>query len=883
MKKVYLVLFTLLSLFTTKAVAEVPSKGGIVKAGTVYDIPIKGEEGYIADNTVDFEVAATAGQYIVVFLNAPDASKKAIDFTNIFYNYAGSKNYNIQSVMSTSKDGSFTYRRYYYAGPQAGIDIYAEDQNKQGSGYSWCYVIVDSEAEIATVKNPADQGEGEPAQPGQDIENAILLSQGTTTSFTSCTSGSNHLIYLKVIPAFSGTITMNLGAEATYARWMEEGIIAYGQLKQNMFIDGNKFRVEKGKTYYCLYQFAQETKSSVSYSLQQAGPGETRDMAINITSQGTFDLLGIPHYTEGDETIYENKTTWFRIAQGTFPGSDLIYVKLDGGLHGDIELFEGESGSIKSYAIGTGSGMLPVNPKVQFDANLDNNDYYIAITQEDAGGKATFTFKKAEPGESMKTALQAFVGRNTPTKGGLWYYYTHQGERKNIVFSGISTVYDAEGGLISSGDDVALGFAINDGQTVYVQAPASGFTITLSSVDKGMSADDPIIIDNNTGATFKMGSSAATDAYRYMKYTATEDGTFLYATDNKKVLEYHNSATIRDITNPDAPKTVTAIQEESTDFGDKYFIYKWTVQEGHTYLIEQGLGNNYGTVTFFTLFTAAEAGETYGKAIIIEADKSIDLGRKTAMRKYYSFTATETSDYTISAHLQGYVRVYSSESTSYSVPVNYDNGLIYHNETVSLAAGEKIVISCEPSADIEHFGGDIDDSYLPNYYISITSTDSESGIDYNAPILLNENESGKIVADKNIWYGIIEVPAGNTFTVTATLAKSSDKNALYLACEDEYGQFQWVSKPKELSVSPSGTKQIYTLSSANRDRKVLIMSCGLVATGTLSYTGGTTAVDALPSRTITTSSAIHTLSGAKTSNLQKGNIYIIGGKTTLMK
>lgn len=815
----------------------VVGNGGTVSASCVYALPLSDEEGYVADNTVVMSEPSTASQYIVVFLNAPTATNSTLDFRNIFYNAAGNKGYTQSGGVTKSNDGTFSYRRYYWAGAQSKIDVYAQDMDgdQYDDGYTWCYVIVNSLDEVSTVANPAEKGGGSttPQQkvPGQDVENAILLTANTNTSFTPYNDGGRNLTYFKLVPANSGTVTMNISAATSFARWMEDGVMAYGQLKQNMFANGNQFVVEKGKTYYCYYTFADAASSTASYSLQVAEPGAARGEAILLTANSKHDLLGIPMKTVNGDKVYENKTTWFKVAkQGALKANDLVTVKLDGGVNGEIALLvNDDNSSVKSYGIGDGAGLLPINSTVQFDLNLAENDYYIAITQDNVGGQATFTFKTAAPGESIGKAITAVVGSNSVSKSNTWYVYTHSGADKLIKISGVNTVYNENQGMVAEGADITAGFVIKEGESIYFQANTIGFTITLAAVDKGVTPEDPVIINNDDEFTFRMTGGSGNDAFRYMQYTATEDGTYMYATDNAKVIEYANGASVRDVTNPESPKAISIVQEESDEFGETYFIYKWTVLAGHTYLIEQGLGSNYGTVNFFPLFEPAEEGQTIGKASAIGLNETKDLGRTASTTYFYKFVAPEAGDYTVSVQLVGYVKSYDAEGAATTIAKNYSDGMEYHNETFSLAAGESLVFSVEASQTIEHVAGGVNDDFIPNYYAIVTKANVLSGIDYTKPIACLTNTKIDF-CEYNTWRSIT-VPAGETVTVDATLTSGSDVNSIYFAAPDTYGKMTWANKNTDLLVSTNGNKQSFTLSSSTTDRVVMIMAYGMHCSG----------------------------------------------------
>lgn len=876
MKKLFTILFALLA-FTGIAYASAiePVSGSLVEK-TEYSIPATGnsvDEYYTCSETL------AEGQTIVVFYYSHESG---VLMKVPFYFGPGGKNPLSTTKTEVDSKGDKIARIIANASSLTNgqgnpvIELYQPDN----ANATWTYVIC-PEAEAATVKAPDFAGGGsddpQPIVPGQDVDNAILLTNSTAADFKS----TNKRLYVKFVAEITGTATITMSEPTNYARWMEEGVMAYGQLKENVFANGNEIAVEAGKTYYCRYGFAAETEGTISYSIQAASEGSTRGTAILITANGTMDLLGTPHVGED----YFNKTTWFRIQKaGAFTGLDLLQVKIDGDNETEVALFiDDETNLFKRYSMGSGSGMLALNSTVQFDIDVAQHEYYIAISQDDINGTATFTVLNAAPGETMSKAFTAVEGQNTVEVAG-WYKYTHTGGTKIIKLTNISNVYSQNGGNVAMGDDVKVGFTIGEGTSIYFQALTTGFTLTLSDIEPGMTTENPIVITNDEGATFQLGTSAATDAYRFMQYTATDDGTFIYATQNKKVLEFCNGATIRDITNPDAPKIVSVIQTKTDEFGDTYFIYKWTVTSGHTYLIEQGLGNNYGTVVFSTMFTPAAEGETIGKAIAINLYEAKDLGRTVTTTKYYKFTAPAAGDYTVSVQLTGYVKSYDADLNASNISRSYSDGLEYHNETFTLAEGETLIFSCQPSAVIEHIGVGINDSLIPNYYATITKADGESGIDYTHPAAISLKTEMPL-GTSNVWYGPIAVTANDTLYIIANT--DAKVNAIYFAEMTENNGLQWINNEDAIAVEHQDGKQIYTLKPTKTNREIQIMSYGMECTGSFMISLNDTITGIVEVAPLMDSNAapkdIYTISGQKVEKVLPGRIYIINNRKQLIK
>lgn len=810
------------------------TKGATVTPSTVYDLPFSGMTGYVSDNLVTLNPGATADQYVVVFLNAPSVTTKIIDFKNIFYT-AADKNYAAGASIENSEDGTFSFRRYYCQGAQAQLDVYAEDMNGYDAGYTWSYAIVNSLDEVSTVKNPYDLGGGstpdpDPVVPGQDIENAIVLTVGTPAEFK--TSGDRNVVYVKIVPTDDGTVTMNVSGEPNNKKWMEEGVMQYGALKQNYFTNGNQFDVVAGKTYYCLYNYAEATEGTISYAMATAEEGETRGKAIILTANCDQNLHGVAH----SDDDYFDTTTWFKLDNAALAGMKLMTIKIAGNNETWIKLWKGEE-EIKSYAMGTGSGMLAKNSTVQFDIDLSEGEYYVSISQDDVNGVATFTFSDVVPGQSIGTAIDAVLGNNSVAKNA-WYKYTHVGEPKMVSVSGVNTIVNADEGLVAQDDDVRIGFVMGDGETIYFQATTIGFTISEREIVDGEMADKPLDITGKDDFAFTLNGGAS-DALRYMKYVASEDGTFMYGTTNAKVIENAFGASVKDVT---TGKTVNIVQEEA-DFGEPYFIYTWTVTAGHEYLVEQTLVNNLGTVQFLTVFTPAEPGETAGKAIDIALNVPQDLGRKAAKAKFFKFTAEEAGEYLVSAQVTGYVRQYDAEGNSETIQKDYANGTEFHNATVTLAEGESVVFSCEPSGEIEHVAGGVQDFFIPNYYALVSKVgDVNLGMDISNPEVIEPNDN-MAIDTYNIWYGPIVVNADEPLVVkVAGYEASNESAAVFFANE----QGQWINKSDDIAYAVDGNNHVYTLYAKDEARIIYLMSSGVTAGGSWLYNNGQDAVDPEP-------------------------------------
>lgn len=697
---------------------------------------------------------------------------------------------------------------------------------------------------------------------GENIENAMPLTPGVASTFTSSCVDDVHLLYVKFEATNSGTVTINLDQPNTRARWMQEGVYAYGQLRQNLFRNGKEITVEKGKTYYCYYNFAAETTGTISFTLDAAQAGSLRSEAITLSAAGTQQLLGRAH--EGED--FYNTTTWFRLDRAALADMQIMTVDVRGDVNTTIELFTNEETSYTKLYVINATAQAPV----QFEIDLSKNDYYLAINVDDAGAKATFSFAHAQPGETLGTALDATLGTNN-TVTGLWYRYTHTGN--DYVTITTSAIYDASGSVIIEGSEAASsGIRMSDGSTVYFRATSSTTTIASRAIQPGETSENPYVItlnaDYSAAFTFNMPSGSS-DALRYMQVTAPDDGTFLYGTGNKNVVDVACGATVYDITNG-SRKAVSVLQEQRT-YDVKMFVYEWTVVAGHTYLIEQTLEYGMGAVEFLATFAPAAEGETIDKAIALTEAVPYSLGRKATKATYYKFTAPEAGDYLFSAHVTGYVKGYE-DGRGYSIAKDYAGGSEFHNDVYTLAEGETVVFSAEPTTPIEHLGGGVQDFFIPDYYLVMSKVGTIGADISSADAIVTSGTIG----NTNSWYGPISVPAEHTITVTVNDASVSGISAIFFSDTNA----KWINNEKEVSYSVSGTSHQYVLAKALTDRTIYIMTNGMNTTGSFTIEGITSGITAPASVATSEDNIYYTPAGQRTSTphsitIQKGKKFVL--------
>lgn len=731
------------------------------------------------------------------------------------------------------------------------------------------------------------------AVPGQDIENAILLVEGQSQSFqTSVNQNGNNVIYFKMQAEFDGTMTMHLDKATSYARWMEEGIVAYGTLRQNLFRDGKSFDVQKGHVYYATFTFEQPTSGTLFYTFEAAPEGATRSMAYVVSAEGKQELRGAePQYIDGD-LIYSNTVTWFRLDSEALAGYDIVSVAIEGGNETSVSIHMGEDASLlKTYMMGGGSAMLPFDSTIQFDADLASHVYYVSITQDNTGGSATFSFAKSSPGDTPSSALEAVWGQNVaadPVKS-LWYRYTHQGEDGIIAISGggVDAICDVWGKVLVGGTEVQTAFRVRKGDVLYFKATGD-FVIGKAELEPGLSPDNPLrleLVDGMGSFGFVLNGATSADVCRYVSFEAQEDGTLMYGTTHKKVIELANGSTVRDLT---TGRLIPVVQELMA-LDENYYTYTCEVERGHSYLVEQTLQDDCGAVNFLVVFTPAKEGESVNKPYTLTLGKPLDLGRKKSLAKYLRFTAPEDGDYLLSMHVTGQVRMLGDDA--HNVSKDYVHGTDFHNEVVALQRGETVLLSVTPSADIEHIQAGqaaaqmMQDYFIPNYYAVVSpvaSPDSATpaqvrGLDASSPIAI---EGGELtVADTNQWYSV-EVPAGQTFTVSVSgYGLDAETAAVFFANTD----VQWIDRESEISKSLRDGALLYVLVPVPEPRTILLMTNGISATSArLKCWVGDEETSIKPLLS-TASNASYSLSGLPVKSNHKSAIHVVNGRKVVVR
>lgn len=848
MKKTILSL--LLSFLTGMAFA---TDGGLVQAGKQYDVPA---------GTFDIDYTTSesipAGQTVVVFYY----THRQVNFTP--RNFAFGTGYkDFSSSNEVDADRNLVVRFYdtksvVKAGKPLLINLYSPLEE----GGQWAYVICD-EADKQTVADPFSTALAD--QPGQTEQTAFALTTAPqdVTAAPSKTSATAYVIYAKFTAPAEGKAFFTFPGDDTAHYIKAEGE------SYRTFSFENGCSVQPGVTYYVWYSYSTAVSGSISYEIVQPKEGEARSTAIPVTGEGSFGLHGKPSI--GTDYFY-NVTTWFRVDAAATEGRNQMSVTLSGGCSGEVALWaEGQADPVKAYGIGKGTGMKPLDSTVDFDIT-PGQSYYVAITQDNVGGAAAFAFRTLDPGQTKSTALEAVLGQNDAVEG-YWYRYTHSGEAMMIAITGVSTIYNQNDGFVAAGGDVSTGFRIKDGETIYFQAGGSSFTIRTVTISEGMTPDMPVILTLGADGSGMFGfqlNGSESDVTRYIQYTATASGTLMYGTDHKMVIEMALGATVTDRT---TGRSVTVVQQKQ-NFGIEYYTYAWQVTAGHTYLIEQTLEGNLGSVTFMATFEPAAQGEVLDNPIPVSLAEACSLGRRQAFVKYFCFTAEEEGTYLLSAHVQGYVRYYDEAGASTAVPKDYANGTDFHNETFTLAAGEKLVFSVEPGADIEHLSVGIQDFFIPDYFVTVNRIDAP-GQSFAQPEALVECELYDLTPT-NTWYGPVVIPAGERFEIHVFDTESNAGAAVFFTNE----KGQWINTEEAIQYSTDAQSHTYTILPAKVDRTVYLMSCGFTTGGFWFWGDPETGIQAVGSPQ--DAAPMFNLAGQKITGQPHG-IVISGGRKVLMK
>ena len=779
--------------------------GGLVEAGKLYNVPT-------GNFDIDYTTTETLaeGQTVVVFYN----TNRSIAYTS--RNFAFGPGYREFSYANERDADNNLIVRFYdtreivKAGQQLLINLFSPLEENA----TWTYVIC-QEAEKQTVKNPfAASGEDSAHDlPGQTEATAIEIGSVPVAveSPISKLTSTEYTIYARFTAPAEGRAYIDM-PEGDMAHYIKAEGDTY-----RLFAPENGYPVQPGVTYYVWYRYTLKAVGNASVRIEEPTRGEARSTAILVSGNTVETLLG--KASIGTE-YYFNTTTWFRLNNEALAGQGLMTITLSGGNSGEVALIaDGDTDPLKTYSLGEGTGMLPLNSTVAFDIDPASHTYYVAIMQDNVGGTATFAFSPASPGETMGSALPATVGNNT-AEAGKWYKYTHEGDNL-IRISNVSTVLDAHGRLVANGSDVAMGFRMAAGQTIYFQADGD-FEIAVAEITEGTVADKPVILtldqDGFGSFGFQLHGSDS-DASRYVQYAATQTGTLMYGTDNTSVVEMAFGASVLDLTTRNRITVAQRVQ----DFGTPYFTYTFPVIAGHTYLIEQTLQNNLGEVLFMVTCTPASVGEVLEMPIAVGQQQTFDLGRKASQARYLCFIAQESGNYQLSVNAQGYVKRYLADGTSYSIQRDYAGGTEFHNETIGLNAGDSILFSVETTADIEHLAGGVQDFFIPNYYAIVNRIAEADGSCLERAKAISGNT---VITNGQspVWYGPVTIPANERLVITAADSQFGSQTALVFITNEKG---QWIDNESDIQYQTQSTTHTYTLHPAAHDRVVYLVANGL--------------------------------------------------------
>lgn len=464
--------------------------------------------------------------------------------------------------------------------------------------------------------------------------------------------------------------------------------------------------------------------------LAASAQGESRENPIRVTANGTFELRGQSE---------QNLTTWFVIPAEAFGDScNMLTVSVSGGNYGDVEAFSANATDDVRVVYLTAQDA----PKLKWLWEPTQGDVYVAISQDNEGGKATFTLTKALPGEVRESALEAVEGVNNIPAGvapEVWFRYTATQDAivnlRGVIL--LSNVIDAQGFISCIKSAVPEGFRLQAGAVVYFQLNSIGgdFSITLSEIPEGYYADKPIDVTemNQFEVTIPNDPNATTDSAAqselYWLYHAQQSGHLMWGTDDSAWIAGMWGASVTDQT------TGKRLGTPLTEIVAGMLTYTVNVEAGHDYLIAQTIGHGKGRqANVYLLFTEGVTGDTKENPIPLTLGQPTDLGRKAATTRYYLFTALADGTYTATIHAGGQVRATTPRDGSWNIGRDYSiqDRQMHIDDNIPLKNGETLLLEVSLTSDIDiHVDGS--DADKPNYSILITLNEGTGEVTPDVP------------------------------------------------------------------------------------------------------------------------------------------------------
>lgn len=563
--------------------------------------------------------------------------------------------------------------------------------------------------------------------------------------------------------------------------------------------------------------------------------GESRNNPITVSGQGTFSLFG-----KADA----NTTTWFSIDTAMFSSADMLYLKVSGKNYGDVAFFSQESDApLEMFLTGSQDGTSSEIKKVW---NNSMGTLYVAVTQDNSGGTATFSFRNALPGETRQNAIQAQMGSNNGTSSmrNVWFSFTAPEEKVYSLKtqSHVGSIVDAQGHTVSTASTLLSGERMAEGQTIYFQLQVFtdiAFSIESREIEPGYYSDYPLdITEQSQFQVFLPEDPNATNnssdqSERYWIYTAEKSGSFMWGTADATWVSGMWGCMVRDL------ETGKALNTPKTAIMSGMVTYTIAVEEGHSYLIAQTVAHTKErNVTVYTIYNEPELGDTRDNPITLALDTKTSLGRTTTNARYYSFTAPSDGIYTAEVHAKGQVRATTPDDGSWNIGRDYSiqDMQMHTDSSIGLKAGQVLLLTVTISTDLDiHVDGS--DSSIPDYYIlvsrnsDLTQTESKEGEDLEHAIipLQNAGTALQLTSDEGyyIHYYKVTVPAGDTLIVTTAHNQAVSSPDCIAMLNQDGESITCISEFTEDPASGLKTGRFYTLDPSETEIAVFIATYGV--------------------------------------------------------
>lgn len=619
--------------------------------------------------------------------------------------------------------------------------------------------------------------------------------------------------------------------------------------------------------------------------------GESRENPIRITADAKANLLGVSD---------ANTTTWFLVPQDAFAGKNLLTVSVGGKNCGDVLFLPTGTPDQTETLIITPTSTRQIKHLWE----EEQGDVYVAISQDNADGTATFAFSEARPGEVRRNALQAQEGENTvpsQCQGDTWYTFTAPADTMVFLVNApiVGNILDADGRIFASSSSAREGFRMRAGDVICFCLQIVGntsFSIKFDAIPEGYYSDRPFDITTIPSFTLDIPidpnatSDGAEQSERYWLYRAEQGGLMMWGTDDAAWTEGMWGVSVIDRTTGSRLNTpLTAVQAGM-------LTYTISVQAGHEYLIAQVIGHARQTrrVNVYTAFSAGGQGDSSENPIPLTLNESLDLGRTASTTHYYAFTAQQDGIYTATVHAGGQVRATTPQDGSWNISRDYSiqDRQMHIDDNIHLRAGEALLLEVSLTSNIDIHVGD-KDAGIPNYSILITQNDANPEPEEKKP---GEDLEHAIPAQQGVQYAIpqsadenyrpcfyqVLLPAGNDLVVTTQHPEAiSSPSCISFTHDGEH--WNVVNPISQLLSNADGSKKVgrqYTVAATAEDRTLYLYVEGV----SFLYEGAqwslsiVPATDAIQHPSALPATDIYNLQGQRLKAVPRRGMYIQGGK-----